>query len=192
MFPDVWTEMTKSMLQGSQAVNEAVLASFHAEGTQSDRAPDRDSGVSDQQDWTVERAVEAPDAIAVGDTVTVSTVLDADDVQAVARIPGDHRRQRDADAEAIHFVGRLRNDTLAAGVIGAALARLPGPPTALSRELTFLAPLRFGERVRGTVDVVEALGDDRYRLSTAIRSPTRDTTLVDGEAVVVLADPSEP
>ncbi|PSP40151.1 hypothetical protein BRC63_06270 [Halobacteriales archaeon QH_10_70_21] len=68
-----------------------------------------------------------------------------------------------------------------------ALARFPGSVVYLSQDLEFRAPVRLGDRVTAEVTVVEALGEDRFRLRTTVERD--DTLIIDGEAVVLIDDP---
>ena len=117
-----------------------------------------------------------------------SKTLSADDVQAFADASGDtNRLHLDAEyASGTRFAHPIAHGTLVAGTISAALARLPGLIVYLSQEVSYLGPVDIGDRVTAVCEVVEELGNDRYRLTTAV---TREdgTQVIDGEAVV-LAD----
>nr|WP_306438869.1 MaoC family dehydratase [Natronococcus pandeyae] len=174
-------------------MNRAVLSSFLLESTREDKPPDIDSNAFEQQGWKFERSVDDPDNITVGDTVTFSKVLDEEDVRAFACVTGDTNRLHldDAYATETRFGGRIVHGTLVAGLISAALARLPGLTIYLAQDLEFLHPVRIGDRVSSRVEVRELIGGDQYRLSTTINAEDRDTALVDGEAVVIIGDAPE-
>ncbi|WP_265111038.1 MaoC family dehydratase [Halosolutus halophilus] len=196
MFVDAWTEMTKSMLRSSRALNRAALSLFRNEATREPLLPAVDSVAFDQHSWEFERSVDTSDEITIGDTVSFSKVLHEDDIRAFAQITGDTNRLHldDEFAEKTRFGGRISHGALVAGIISAALARLPGLTIYLSQDLNFLHPVRIGDRVRGRVDVIEALAPDRYRLSTVIETETagQATTVVDGEAVVLIDELPDP
>ena len=82
------------------------------------------------------------------------------------------------------FGGRIAHGVLTAGVISAALARLPGLTIYLSQELSFLGPVRLGERVTAECEVVTDLGQGRYRIGTTAYAD--DEAVLDGEAVVMI------
>ncbi|MFC7177394.1 MaoC family dehydratase [Halosegnis marinus] len=140
-----------------------------------------------QRDWSFERSVESREDIAVGDTVTFSKRLTGDDVRAFARASGDTNRLHldRAFAERTRFGERIVHGTLVSGLVSAALARLPGLTVYLSQEVSYLAAVPVGERVSATCEVVEALGDDRYRLATTVADGDGET-VVDGEALVLI------
>jgi acyl dehydratase len=142
--------------------------------------------------WSVERTVESPEHISVGDHVRFSKVLSDEDVRAFAQISGDTNRLHldDEFAEDTRFGRRIVHGTLASGLISAALARLPGLTIYLSQDLRFLAPVDVGDRVTAVVEIVEDLGDERYRLTTAVLAGDDDDPdqVIDGEAVVLIDD----
>jgi len=142
----------------------------------------------EHDDWQFESYGEDEAAIDVGDVVAFEKVLSADDVDAFAEASGDTNRVHldEGYAEGSRFGRRIAHGTLVCGLISAALARLPGLIIYLSQSVTYLGPVDVGATVRAECEVVESLGDDRYRLSTTVI--TDDEAVVDGEATV-LADP---
>jgi acyl dehydratase/CBS domain-containing protein len=124
--------------------------------------------------------------INVGDRLTFSKRLDEEAVRAFAEATGDtNRLHLDAEfAAETRFGGRIVHGTLVAGLISAALARLPGLTIYLSQDLSFLGPVRLGDRVTAACAVVEDLGKDRFRLTTSV-SNSDGEQVIDGEAVVV-------
>ncbi|RQG99646.1 MaoC family dehydratase [Natrarchaeobius oligotrophus] len=139
------------------------------------------------EDWAMERSVDAPDELEVGDYVRFSKPIEESDVSAFAQASGDTNRLHlePAFAEASRFGGRIAHGTLVSGLISAALARLPGLTIYLSQDLEFEAPVEIGTEVTADCEIVEALGDGRYRLHTTVVDDA-DRTIVDGEAVVIV------
>ena len=139
-------------------------------------------------DWTFEyRGDESQ--IDVGDTVRFSKTISEADVEAFADASGDTNRLHldDAYAEGTRFGERIAHGTLVAGTISAALARLPGLTIYLSQDLSYLGPVPIGEEVTAECEVVENLGNGRFRLRTAVTRADGEAVL-DGEAAV-LSDP---
>jgi 3-hydroxybutyryl-CoA dehydratase len=122
--------------------------------------------------------------------VRFSKPLDEAEVEAFADASGDTNRLHldDEYARGTRFGRRIVHGTLVAGVVSAALARLPGLVVYLSQEVSYLGPVDIGDRVTAACEVVEEAGEDRYRLTTTVTDGD-DETVVDGEAVV-LADPT--
>ncbi|WP_247010416.1 CBS domain-containing protein [Halorientalis litorea] len=143
----------------------------------------------EEDDWEFESVGERADHIDVGDVVRFSKTLDGADVDAFAAASGDtNRLHLDADyAEGTRFGRRIAHGTLVAGVVSAALARLPGLIVYLSQDVSYLGPVDIGDRVTAICEVVEELGNERYRLTTAVFDG-EGREVIDGEAVVI-ADP---
>lgn len=127
------------------------------------------------------------EGLRIGDVVTYTKRLTESDVRAFARASGDENplHLSESYASESRFGTRIAHGILVAGVISAALAKLPGLVVYLSQDLRFLAPVELGDRVTAECEVLEPLGDDRYRLHTAVRTGD-GTTAIDGEAVVLL------
>ncbi|AHF99954.1 acyl dehydratase [Halostagnicola larsenii XH-48] len=139
-------------------------------------------------DWDFERTVDDPAHISVGDTVTFEKTLTDEDVRAFAHSSGDTNRLHldDEFAAETRFGKRIVHGTLVSGLISAALARLPGLTIYLSQDLEFRGPVGIDDRVSARVEVVDALGNDQYRLETLVRDEDADETVVEGEAVVLI------
>lgn len=138
-------------------------------------------------DWRVYRSTE--EDVQVGDSVVFSKTIDDDGVHAFAEVSGDTNPLHLDDGYAAEsmFQDRIVHGMAVASTISAALARLPGVVIYLSQDLEFRNPTRVGDRVIASVEVVEDIGDDRYRLRTSVED--RDgRILVDGEAVVLIQE----
>ena len=139
--------------------------------------------------WEFESVGTRPDHIDVGDVVRFSKDLTEDDVEAFAEASGDtNRLHLDAEyAAGTRFGDRIAHGTLVGGLISAAIARLPGLIVYLSQDTSYLGPVPIGSRATAVCEVVEDLGNERYRLTTSVVTESGDQ-VIDGEAVV-LADP---
>lgn len=144
----------------------------------------------DPSDWAFEGASEG--ALAVGDEFRFAKTLTDADVEAFAEATGDTNRLHldDAYARETRFGGRIVHGVLTTGVVSATVARLPGMPIYLAQDCTFTAPVRPGERVTAELEVVEELGEARYRLATVVRDESGEIVL-DGEARVLVDEPVE-
>jgi acyl dehydratase/CBS domain-containing protein len=152
------------------------------------RETERADTAYEKADWSFEY-VGHPERIDVGDVVRFSKPLDEGEVDDFADASGDTNRLHldDEYARGTRFGRRIAHGTLVAGVVSAALARLPGLIVYLSQEVSYLGPVDIGDRVTAECEVVEVVGEDRYRLTTAVTDGGGEP-VVDGEAVV-LADP---
>ena len=187
---ETWSEASSRMFTSAMKANRAAMTAFGvpADGAGDDaatpNAEDRLDPGEDLPEWTVEVAVDGEPR--VGDTVRFTKTLSEDDVDRFAVASGDTNpiHLDEEWAGETRFGGRIVHGTLAAGLISAALARLPGSVVYLSQDLEFRAPVRIGDRVTAEVTIAEALGDDRYRLRTPVEG--EDDRIIDGEAVVLI------
>ncbi|MHA3902073.1 bifunctional enoyl-CoA hydratase/phosphate acetyltransferase [Castellaniella sp. WN] len=126
--------------------------------------------------------------LAVGDHARIDRVLTSRDIQLFAAVSGDVNPQHLDPDFAAHgpFQSVIAHGMWGASLISAVLGtQLPGPGTLyLSQSLSFLAPVRVGDRL--TVEVrVTALepGHRRVRLACACTLPD-GTVAIEGEACV--------
>lgn len=196
---DAWAEASSrvfsSLLEANQAANRAAFSMLGPASTNgvdggaesADRAvEERLTGGLTLPEWDVERNVgEDPD---VGDTVRFSKTLSQRDIERFAAASGDTNpiHLDDEWAERTRFNGRIVHGILVTGLISAALARLPGGIVYLSQDLEFRAPVRIDDYVTATVEIVEDLGGDQYRLRTTVAKG--EDQVIDGEAVVLIDD----
>ncbi|WP_237561289.1 MaoC family dehydratase [Halostella pelagica] len=192
---NAWAQMTGSFFKSAAAANTAALTAFDADrkvdADETNRRPASVSSVEyDEADWESERSVENAADITVGDTVRFSKEVDDDDVHDFARASGDTNRLHldEEFAETTRFGGRIAHGTLVSGLISAALARLPGLTIYLSQDLEFTGPVNIGDRITATVEIIEDLGDNQFRLSTIITDENQEKNVIEGEAVVLIDD----
>ncbi|MFC6718249.1 MaoC family dehydratase [Natrialbaceae archaeon GCM10025810] len=136
--------------------------------------------------WDHDRTVDEPSSIDVGDVVTFSKTITETDVREFASASGDTNRLHldESFADETRFGERIVHGTLVAGLISAALARMPGLTVYLSQDLEFVGPVAIGDRLTASVEVAEDLGGDRYRLETVVE--TDEDVVIGGEAVVLI------
>ena len=142
-----------------------------------------------RDDWTSERTVDAVEDVGVGEAVSFTKRITDGDVREFARASGDTNRLHldDAFARETRFGERIVHGTLVAGLISAALARLPGLTIYLSQDVRYLHPVRVDEVVTAECEVAEDLGGGKFRLMTTVRNED-DEAVIDGEAVVLIDD----
>ena len=140
-------------------------------------------------DWETERSVETREELGVDEYVRFTKRVTDGDVYAFAGASGDTNRLHldDEFAAGTRFGGRIVHGTLVSGLISAALARLPGLTIYLSQDLEFRGPVEIGSVVTAECEIVEDLGDERYRLRTTVTT-AEDETVIDGDAIVLIDD----
>lgn len=127
--------------------------------------------------------------IKVGDTASMSKTISEYDIYTFAGLTGDFNPVHvNAEfAKSTMFKERIAHGMLSVGFISAVLGTsLPGVNTIyLGQELSFKAPVKIGDTVTATVEVIEKVeGKNRIILRTT--ATTQDGTLViDGKATVM-------
>jgi acyl dehydratase/CBS domain-containing protein len=142
----------------------------------------------EDMDWEFE-SYGTEDGIDAGDHVSFTKTISESDVRTFAEASGDtNRLHLDPEfAEGTRFGRRIVHGTLVAGLVSAALARLPGLTIYLSQEVSYRGPVDLNERATARCEVVEDLGNRRFRLTTTVENADGET-VIDGQAVI-LSDP---
>ncbi|WP_049998158.1 MaoC family dehydratase [Halococcus sediminicola] len=180
---DAWVRNSTFLLDSVLAANRATLAAFGVDSDEEVVAGE------ERPEWNVELTEHRRAALSVGDRVEFSKRLTDDDVRAFAAASGDTNPLHldEEYAEETMFGERIAHGTLVSGLISAALARLPGLVIYLSQDVEFHNPVGIDDRVTAECEIVEDLGENRYRLRTTVRDA--EETVIDGEAVVMLDEP---
>ncbi len=130
------------------------------------------------------------EAIEVGTKKVVSKIITQQDVEIFARITGDYNPlhlEKDF-ADRTVFKGRIVHGMLVASLISAALSKFAGVVVYLSQSLSFLKPVRAGDRIEATAEVVEKIEERRrLRLRTVCKNQ-KGEVIVDGEAKVKILE----
>jgi 3-hydroxybutyryl-CoA dehydratase len=120
-----------------------------------------------------------------GDAAEASLSVTESTIDEFAALSGDDNpiHLDDDYAAETMFGGRIAHGMLAASVVSAALADLPGDVIYLSQDLSFENPVRPGDEVVARAEVREVVSGDRIRVATTAR--VGDEAVVTGEAVVL-------
>ena len=189
---DTWTETSSHVFNSVIAANRVAFAAFGVQPSNGDgglETVERIEADEDLPEWHVSISEDHPGGIGVGDRVEFTKTISENDVRQFAAASGDTNPLHldDEFAEQTRFEGRIAHGTLVSGLISAALARLPGLTIYLSQDLEFRGPVRTGSVVTAECEIVEDLGEDRYRLRTSVTDED-DESVIDGEAVVLIDD----
>lgn len=127
--------------------------------------------------------------IKIGDTASMSKTVTEYDVYTFAGVSGDFNPVHiNAEfAKNSLFKERIAHGMLSAGFISAVLGTaLPGVNTIyLSQELAFKAPVKIGDTVTATVEVIEKIdAKNRIVLKTVVTNQD-GTVVTDGKAMVM-------
>lgn len=199
-FAEMWTRMSQQMTKSFFEANRAAATAFGLtpRRLRDDSPPDAPAptvetpvdGVAYRvPDWEFEGSADSIEDLTVGASVSFSKEITDADVRSFARASGDTNRLHldESYASNSRFGGRIVHGTLVAGLISAALARLPLTTVYLSQDLTFRQPVEVGELLTADCEIVEDLQDGRYRLSTTVTNGGGDI-VVEGEAMVLIDD----
>ncbi len=126
--------------------------------------------------------------INVGDGASFAKTVSETDIYLYAGITGDFNPVHidECHASQTVFKTRIAHGMLVAGLISTVLGtRFPGPGTIyLRQELSFLAPVRIGDTITASVEVIEIHTEkNRIRLKTLCKNQ-KGIVVLDGEAVV--------
>ncbi|WIV67088.1 CBS domain-containing protein [Natrialbaceae archaeon AArc-T1-2] len=143
----------------------------------------------ERDDWTFEYHGADETTVSVGDVATFSKTVTEADVESFADVTGDTNRLHleEPYAAETRFGRRIAHGVLALGLVSASLARLPGLTIYLSQEVSFRAPIDVDERVTARCEIVDDLGESKFRVATAVVD-SDGAELLEGEAVVLVDD----
>jgi len=164
-----------------QRFAENVVPAFgRRDGVQSPRLSSESAG------GTFELHVRHDDHVDVGDEVTLTKTISADDVNrfAVATSDTNALHLNEEFASRTRFGRRIVHGTLVSGLISAALASHPGITIYISQSLEFHGPVFIGETVTARCQIDERVDERRYRLTTRVEKETGET-VIDGSATVL-------
>jgi 3-hydroxybutyryl-CoA dehydratase len=125
--------------------------------------------------------------LSLGMTESYIKEVKSSDVVGFAELSGDRNPIHLSEhfAAKTPFGGRIAHGLYTASLISAVIGtRLPGPGAIyLSQTLTFRAPVRIGDQVEASVEVVE-LVEKGNRVRLACRCRVGETVVLEGEALV--------
>ena len=133
--------------------------------------------------------------LTVGQKASFGKTITEADIVLFAAVTGDTNPMHlNAEyARGTIFKERIAHGMLAAGLITKVLGtQLPGPGTIyLSQTLKFRAPVRIGETVTATVEVME-LHADKHRATLSTICTVAGKSVLDGEAYVSVPSRTRP
>jgi 3-hydroxybutyryl-CoA dehydratase len=126
----------------------------------------------------------------VGDTAEITKTIEQTDIDAFARVTGDHNPVHvdEEFAKTTRFGRRIAHGMLTASLISAVLANeLPGEGSVyLGQTLQFVAPVFPGDEITARVIVKEIREDKPIMKLETICMNQREEVVIRGEATVLL------
>ncbi len=143
----------------------------------------------EREGWEFEYHGADETTVSVGDVAVFSKRLTAADVEAFADASGDtNRLHLEAEyASETRFDEQIAHGVLVVGLVSAALARLPGLTIYLAQEISFRGPIGVGGRATARCEIVDDLGDSKFRIETSVLDE-EGTSVLEGEAVVLIEE----
>lgn len=128
--------------------------------------------------------------LTVGQSASLAKTVTEADIVLFSGVSGDTNpvHMDEAYAQESPFKGRIAHGMLTASFISAVLGtRLPGPGAIyLNQSLNFKAAVRIGDTVTATATVA-AIDETRRRVTFTTACQVGETTVLDGEAVIMVA-----
>ena len=105
----------------------------------------------------IDKGKSALDELRVGFKTTHSRTITETDISLFASISGDFNPVHMCQdyAEKTVFGGRIAHGVISLGLLSAAMAKLPGLPIFLSHSAKFLKPVRIGDTITASTEVME-------------------------------------
>jgi acyl dehydratase len=129
----------------------------------------------------------------VGERAERSMTVTDEQIEAFARLSGDRNPVHfdDGFARRIGFDGHIAHGAVTASLLSALLGMdLPGPGSVfLEQRVRFLAPVRPGDTITGTLEVTKVRPDKPIVTLRAEIANQAGARVADGELVVLLRDP---
>jgi acyl dehydratase len=130
----------------------------------------------------------------VGERAERSMTVTDEQIEAFARLSGDRNPVHfdDGFARRIGFDGHIAHGAVTASLLSALLGMdLPGPGSVfLEQRVRFLAPVRPGDTITGTLEVTKVRPDKPIVTLRAEIANQAGARVADGELVVLLRDPA--
>jgi 3-hydroxybutyryl-CoA dehydratase len=127
------------------------------------------------------------DELTVGQKASFGKTITEGDVYLFAGISGDINpaHLNEEYAKGTVFKTRIAHGMISAGLVSGVLGNiLPGPGTIwLKQELNFLAPVRFGDTVTATVEIIEKLEKSKIRIKASCVNQ-EGTLVLEGEGII--------
>lgn len=123
-------------------------------------------------------------------TAHVKTITEAD-ITLFAKISGDFNplHMSEEYASKTFFGGRIAHGSLTQALLSAAMAKLPGMVVFLSQSIRFLKPLRIGDTITATAEVIDARKERGIVTLKNSCTNQKGETVAEGEATCRLYAP---
>lgn len=151
-----------------------------------ERSPGTTEVSYEDEDWETEFLDADRGGLSPGDRVRFTKTISESDVETFAEITGDTNRLHleEAFAADTRFGQRIVHGGIVAGLVSAALARIPGLTIYLSQSLSFREAVPLDSEITAVCEVLEDLEGKKYGMATRVYH--EGTLVVDGEATILV------
>ena len=121
----------------------------------------------------------------VGYTTSHEKIITGDDIDLFARVSGDFNPVHISEeyAKKTFFGGRIAHGALSQALLSAAMAKLPGLVVFLSQSIKFLKPVRIGDSITATAEVIDTHPEKGIVTLKNVCVNQKGETVAEGESV---------
>jgi 3-hydroxybutyryl-CoA dehydratase len=110
--------------------------------------------------------------------------ISAADIDTFADLSGDHNpvHMDEEYGKKTIFGGRIAHGVISLGLLSAAMAKLPGLPIFMSQSVRFLKPVRIGDTITASVEIIEMRPDKGTVTLKNTCTNQKGEVVIEGEA----------
>jgi 3-hydroxybutyryl-CoA dehydratase len=110
--------------------------------------------------------------------------ISAADIDTFADLSGDHNpvHMDEEYGKKTIFGGRIAHGVISLGLLSAAMAKLPGLPIFMSQSVRFLKPVRIGDTITASVEIIETRPDKGIVTLKNTCTNHKGEVVIEGEA----------
>lgn len=110
--------------------------------------------------------------------------ISAADIDTFADLSGDHNpvHMDEEYGKKTVFGSRIAHGVISLGLLSAAMAKLPGLPIFMSQSVRFLKPVRIGDTITASVEIIEIRPDKGIVTLKNTCTNQRGEVVIEGEA----------
>lgn len=113
-----------------------------------------------------------------------SRTISAADIDTFADLSGDHNpvHMDEEYGKKTIFGSRIAHGVISLGLLSAAMAKLPGLPIFMSQSVRFLKPVRIGDTITASVEIIEIRPDKGIVTLKNTCTNQKGEVVIEGEA----------
>jgi 3-hydroxybutyryl-CoA dehydratase len=122
--------------------------------------------------------------VKMGHKTSYSRTISEEDINSFATLSGDSNpiHVNEEYAKKTYFKGRIAHGTISIGLLSAAMAKLPGLPIFLGQDIRFLRPVRIGDTITASAEVIGMHHDKAILTLRNTCTNQHGEVVIDGQA----------